>query len=213
MMSAGGCLRDARASSRWSGADGKDERALVEELADGLHLRQDEAAFWRLDVLRHDEEYEIAFLDEAVGDLWLFAQGIDAGELVAQGVHVLAPRDIEGKHVVVHERSDLCEPRWIRRAQVAFADDGDDGRVLLLEMGEPFFLVGQVLGIKDDDGDVDFLRGLGSARKAQAAEVGGFVVKTGGVQERAWAEAMELDVFLDDVGGGAGLTGETMVTS
>ena len=59
-------------------ADG--DAAEVEEFAEDLDLRQDQAAFRGLAVLRHDEDDDIVFADKAAGEEALLAVGADGLE-------------------------------------------------------------------------------------------------------------------------------------
>ena len=83
---------------------GFDAALLIEQLADRLDLRQDEASLGGLDVLRHDEHHHVARRGEAARDFGLvvvFGQVADQG--FAQGVESRAVRGADPERLLPEE--------------------------------------------------------------------------------------------------------------
>lgn len=182
------------------GRDRQHDAAVVEQVADRLHLRQDEAALGRLDVLRHDEQDDVPLADEPGGDALFF---VVLGQLADDRLdHVLDAGALlcgdddgeEGERVMDRpgDLGDVAE-------QIGLVDDGDDRRAAFLQRPDPVGLQRDVRLAEDDDRHVGLFERVARAPDAQRAELP-LVVEAGGVDQHAGPDAVDLHRLVDGVG-------------
>ena len=178
----------------------------VHEVADGLHLRQDEAAARGLLVDRHDQHGELARTDQVAEDGGVVDEvGRRRGQQrLAKVEHAAAQRG-GGAHDLgaAFAQPLLVSRRRARQVDLVEHDHGGDlARRELLE--DHLFVVAPLAGRGDQHTEVgafEDLQGAGGAQLAQGADV----VDAGRVDEQHGTERQQFHGLLDRVGGGAGL--------
>ena len=164
---------------------------LIEQLADRLDLRQDEASLGGLDVLRHDEHHHVARRGEAARDFGLvvvFGQVADQG--FAQGVESRAVRGADPERLLPEE----CFGLRIGHTgnQVGLAAYHYRRNMPFFQEPEPFYFVVLRHGFGEEkDGQVGFVQHLAALLHAQRAEVA-FIVETRRVDQYARSQPVYL---------------------
>ena len=184
-----------------------DEALFVEQLAQHLHLRQDETALRGLDVLRHHEQHEVSRLAQVAGDaLLLEALRHGAQDRGAQRRHALARL---GAHEHGIHAGLLAHAGGQKRGlgNVRLVHHGHHRRAALAEAGEPLELLREAAEREDEQRQVRLFRGLLRFLHAQPAERA-HVVETGRVDEHAGPDAVHLHRFEDRVRRCAGDVGD-----
>ena len=177
----------------------------VEQVADGLHLRQDEPAARRFFIDRHHQHGEAAGRQQVAGDCgWIEPlRRADGDQRRAQVVDAAA-FDRAGDGVRQAGIAQVAEDHRIGRGAVGLRQCDDDARVLGFRLGEErLFDVAPVIGARSEHGDVGAVEHLPCARHALRAEFAD-VVEAGGVDQLHRAERLQLHGFLHRIGGGAG---------
>ena len=187
--------------------------AVVEDVADDLHLRQYEAALRGLDVLRRDEDDFRAGLVEVAcerGGLEVRRRVFDdGGEQGGAACFVVRGYCREGH---AEFRFELRAQRFgfVFREFVCFVERAYYCGFARAQLGEPLAFargVARGVGGYDEDGEVCPVHHFFRAAYAQRAEVA-FVVEAGGVDYRYRAERQQLHAFYDGVGGRARVLGD-----
>ena len=185
---------------------------LVEELAQRLHLRQDEAPLRRLDVLRHHEQHGITLAAEVPRDgaqrvvLRQQARDLAAKRLHpaalprAHGEHGHARRRVQGRHA---RRTAVREP-------VRLAHDGEHGTPHLPQVrGEAQRLrVARRLRREEHERDVRLLHRALRLPHARRAELRLVVVEARRIDEYHGAQPRDLHRLVDGIRRRAGLRGD-----
>ena len=208
--SLGGRLSRASASAQLALLDDQRHGVGVQEVADGLHLRQDEPASGRLLVDRHDQHGQLARAHQVAED-----RGV-VDEVGGRGVE---QRLAEVEHAAAAARPPCARP-WRRRCATALtARTGGVARSILLKTTTVGILraanSSRICSSKSPHSPASATSTPRSVRSktcrvrcgAQLAE-GADVVDAGRVDEQHRAQRQQLHGLLDRVGGGAGLVGD-----
>ncbi len=164
---------------------------LIEQLADRLDLRQDEASLGGLDILRHNEHHHVACRGEAARDFGLvvvFGQVADQG--FAQGVESRSIRGADPERPLPEE----CFSLRIGHTgnQVGLAADDYDRNMTGFEEPEPFDFVVLRHGFgEEQDGQVGLVQHLAALLHTQRSEIA-FVVEPRRVDQYARSQPVYL---------------------
>ena len=178
---------------------------LVEKLPEGLHLRQDQAAFRRLDVLRHDEQHEVvrAVSDEVAGDgAQLVVLGEQPRDLAAQGFEAVMLFRADGEHRAARRfgYGFLSRAAFVVCC-VGLRDDGEHGLFFFLKALHPRELFAVIArgGREQDERDVCLGGRPCRFFDTRRAELRLVIVKARRVDEDDGADASKLHRFVDGI--------------
>ena len=184
-------------------------RVVVEHVADGVDLRQDQPAFGRFEVNRHDQHHQFAGRDQVAEDRGrvdeILRRGAD--QRLAQ-VQDAFPRAGDGRDPRDFPRLQLGDRLRVRRREVRLVEHDHDRRFPRGQLGQDALLErapGRRLG--DDQAEVGPVEHLPRPLHAQFAERAD-VVNARRVNEQHRPDRQQLHRLLDRVGGRAGHVGD-----